>query len=424
MEMLDMRQKKAVTKELKKRYNRASKKKRTIMLDEFCAVTGYNRCYASWILKFKKDKVLGYVKTGGKTIKFVADKKKKGKKKKGRPRIYTYDVFLALKRIWTIFDFICGKRLAPFIAEATRKLEKHGEINITAGVRKKLKSISASTIDRLLKKEKEKFRLGKGRSGTRPGTLLKKSIPIRTFSDWDDAVPGFCECDLVGHDGGNTSGDFAQSLNFTDIATCWDVTAACKNKAQVNVFRALETIVARFPFKVLGIDSDNGSEFINAHLLNYCTDNEITFTRSRAHRKNDSCFVEQKNYSVVRRNVGYLRHDTEEELKVLNELYIYLDDYVNFFQPVVKLELKIRDGSRVTKKYDRAKTPFRRVLESSDIDDKIKARLRRRYDRLNPADLKRKITRLQDRLLKLNRLKQKTERQSILNEPAYGHITR
>lgn len=421
--MLDMRQKKAVTKELMKRYNRATKKKKTIMLDEFCATTGYNRSYASWLLKIKKPKVLGYVKTGGKTIKFVAEDKKRGKKKKGRPRIYTYDVFLALRKIWTVFDCICGKRLAPFMAEATRKLEKHGELDITAIVRKKLKSMSASTIDRMLKKEKKRFKLGKGRSGTKPGTLLKKSIPIRTFADWDDAVPGFAECDLVAHDGGNSSGDFAQSLNFTDIATCWDVTAAAKNKAQVNVFEALEAIIARFPFEVKGIDSDNGSEFINAHLLGYCTDNKITFTRSRAHKKNDSCFVEQKNYSVVRRNVGYLRHDTEEELKVLNELYIYLDDYVNFFQPVLKLVLKVRDGSRVTKKYDRARTPFRRVLESKYIDDKIKARLRRRYDSLNPADLKRKITKFQDRLLKLNLLKQKKERLSVVNEPAYGHIT-
>jgi hypothetical protein len=423
MEMLDMRQRKAVTKELRKRYNRATKKKKTIMLDEFCAVTGYNRSYASWILKIKKDKVLGYVKTGGRTIKFVAEKKKKKKKKKGRPRIYTYDVFLALRKIWVIFDFICGKRLAPFMAEAVRKLEKHKELDINASVRKKLKSISPSTIDRLLKKEKEKFRLGKGRSGTKPGTLLKKSIPIRTFADWDNAVPGFTECDLVAHDGGNSSGDFAQSLNFTDIATCWDSTAAAANKAQVHVFRALRAIVARFPFKVKGIDSDNGSEFVNAHLLNYCTDNEITFTRSRAHKKNDSCFVEQKNYSIVRRAVGYLRYDTEEELCLLNELYIYLDDYVNFFQPVVKLVSKIREGSRVTKKYDKARTPYRRVLESRDIDDKIKAKLRRRYDSLNPADLKRKITRLQDRLLKLNLLKQKKERLSVVNEPAYGHIT-
>ena len=234
----------------------------------------------------------------------------------------------------------------------------------------------------------------------------------------------FANATFVGHDGGNSSGDFIQSLNFTDIATCWDITAACKNKAQVHVFAAIKEVSKRFPFEILGIDSDNGSEFINAHLLNYCIDNKITFTRSRAHKKNDSCFVEQKNYSVVRRNVGYLRHDTEEELAVLNELYIYLDDYVNFFQPVLKLVSKIRDGSRVTKKYDKAKTPFRRVLESKDIDDKIKARLRRRYGRLNPAELKRKITKFQDRLLKLNMLKQKAERHSVINEAAYGYITR
>ena len=421
--MLTMRDKNKLTAEVQNRYGKASKKKKTVILDEFTATTGYNRNYAARILRLKAGKVIGYARMGGKKIKYVIGKRKKKTKKKGKPRIYTHDVFLALKKIWVIFDFICSKRLAPFIKEAVRKLEKHGELDITNDVRQKLYKISPSSIDRLLKKEKDKFKLGKGKSGTKPGTLLKNQIPIRTFADWDDAVPGFTECDLVGHDGGNNSGDFMQSLNFIDIATCWDSTAACKNKAQVHVFEALKAIVARFPFDVLGIDSDNGSEFINAHLLNYCIDNNITFTRSRAHKKNDSCFVEQKNYSVVRRNVGYLRHDTEEELAVLNELYKYLDDYVNFFQPVLKLILKIRDGSKVTKKYDKAKTPFRRVLEYKGIDDKIKARLRRRYDRLNPADLKRKITKLQDKLLKLNRLKQNVGKETTINAEAYGYIS-
>ena len=158
-------------------------------------------------------------------------------------------------------------------------------------------------------------------------------------------------------------------------------------------------------------------------MLRYCNKNEITFTRSRAHKKNDSCFVEQKNYTVVRRNVGYLRHDTDEELRVLNELYIHLDSYVNYFQPVLKLILKTRAGSKVTKKYDKAKTPFRRVLESKSIDDKIKKSLKREYDRLNPAGLKRNITRLQDELLKLNTLKQKVEKERIINAEAYGYIT-
>jgi len=419
--MLDMRQKKAITEELKTRYNKATKKEKTKMLDEFCATTRYNRCYASWILKMKRGKVLGYMTTGGIRIKYVIGKKKKTKKK--RDKIYTYDVFLKLKKIWAIFDFICSKRLAPFMEEAVEKLEACGEIDLTEKVREKLTKISASTIDRLLRSEKDKFRLGKGRSGTKPGTLLKHSISIRTFADWNNAVPGFTEVDLVGHDGGNVSGDYIQSLNFTDIATCWDETAACKNKAQVHVFRAIKIVSARFPFEIAGIDSDNGSEFINDIMLRYCEENEITFTRSRPYRKNDSCFVEQKNYSVVRRNVGYLRYDTEQELILLNELYIYLGHYTNYFQPVVKLVLKTRVGSKVTKKYDIAKTPFRRVLESEYIGDKIKERLKIQYDSLNPADIKRKISKLQNKLLKLNVLKSKVRKDAAVYEEAYGNIT-
>ena len=308
------------------------------------------------------------------------------------------------------------------MGEAVEKLEACGEIDLTEKVREKLLNISASTIDRLLKPEKDKFRLGKGRSGTKPGTLLKHSIPIRTFADWDDVVPGFTEVDLVGHDGGNNSGDFIQSLNFVDIATCWDETAACINKAQVHVFKAIKIVSARFPFDVLGIDSDNGSEFINAHLLSYCAENEITFTRSRPYKKNDSCFVEQKNYSVVRRNVGYSRYDTEEELNLLNKLYIYLGHYTNYFQPVVKLQSKTRTGSKVTKKYDIARTPFRRVLASKYTGDKIKKELKVQYDSLNPADLKRKISKLQDKLLKLNVLKSKVRKDAVINEEAYGYI--
>jgi len=218
--MLAMRHRKAISAETRKRYAKATKKEKTIILNQFTAITGYNRCYASQILSVKKEKVLGYITTGGKRIKYVIGKKKKKKRKK--PRIYTYDVFLALKIIWVVFDFICGKRLAPFMAEAVKKLEYHREIDITPEVREKLTKISASTIDRLLKPEKDKFKIGKGRKGTKPGTLLKNSIPIRTFADWDDAKPGFVEADLVGHDGGNVSGDYIQSLNFTDIATCWD----------------------------------------------------------------------------------------------------------------------------------------------------------------------------------------------------------
>jgi len=417
-----MRQKQAITKELKERYTRARKKEKTKILDEFTALTKYNRCYASCILKTKKEKVLGYIIAGGKKIKYVLKKDKK--KKKARDRIYDYNVFLALRKIWTIFDFICSKRLKPFMAEAIKKLTKHKEIKLTPIVKQKLIKISPSTIDRLLKPEKDRYRLGKGRKGTKPGTLLKKAIPIRTFSDWDEKKPGFIEADLVGHDGGISSGDFAQSLNFVDILTGWDESCACINKAQVHVFEAIKKASDRFPFAIAGIDSDNGSEFINAHMLRYCIQNKITFTRSRSYKKNDSCYVEQKNYSVVRRAVGYLRYETQQEVDILNELYIYLGKYSNFFMPIEKLLSKTRKGSKVSKKYDEAKTPYRRVLECDDIDNEKKKKLKLTYDKLNPADLKRKISSLQDRLLKLNVLKKKVGKDLSIDEKPYGYILR
>ena len=407
--MLTMRQKKAVTKELRDRYQRASKKEKTMMLNEFIRLTGYNRCYACQILK-KKERLLGYLNIAGKRIKYVADRKTKRKKK----RFYDQEIFMVLKKIWIICDYICSKRLAPFLSEIIPVLEKHGEINLTTKVREKLFKISAATIDRMLAETRKRYRI-KGRSSTRPGSLLKKSIPIRTFADWDEKVPGFFEVDLVSHDGSAVRGDFLQSLNFTDVATGWVEMIAVKNKAQVWVFAGIKSIKERLPFSILGIDSDNGAEFINAHLLRYCREGHITFTRSRPYRKNDSCFVEQKNYSVIRRTVGYSRYDTDKELNTLNELYSYLRLYVNFFQPVRKLIKKDRIGSKIIKRYDEAKTPYRRVLASPDILDEIKVKLKNQYAMLNPAELKRKITKLQNRLLKLNALKQKV-REDLLEK--------
>jgi len=395
-----MGQKKAVTRELRDRYQRLSKKEKTIFLNEFIQLTRYNRSYATKALRIKE--VLGYMIIAGKRVKLVRDNRKIKRKKK---KIYDQEVFGVLRKIWEIFDYICSKRLAPFLSEIIPVLEKWEEIKLSAKVREKLLKISAATIDRLLSETRKKYRI-KGRSTTRPGTLLKKSIPIRTFADWDEARPGFFEVDLVSHDGGAVRGDFIQSLNFTDISTGWDEMIAVKNKAQRWVFSGIETIKERLPFSILGIDSDNGSEFINDHLLRYCEKEQITFTRSRPYRKNDSCFVEQKNYSVIRRAVGYSRYDTDYDLVILNELYSYLRLYVNFFQPVRKLIKKERIGSKVIKRYDEAKTPYRRVLASPDIEKEIKMKLRKEYAMLNPAELKRKITKLQNKLLKLNALKQ------------------
>jgi len=398
--MLTMRQKKAVTRELRDRYQRLSKKEKTIFLNEFIQLTKYNRSYAARALRIKE--VLGYMNIAGKRLKLVRDNRKIKRKK---TKIYDKEVLTALKELWEIFDYICSKRLAPFLSEIIPVLEKWEEIKLDAEVREKLFKISAATIDRLLAPTRKRYRI-KGRSTTRPGTLLKKGIPIRTFTDWDEAKPGFFEVDLVSHDGGAVRGDFIQSLNFTDISTGWDEMIAVKNKAQVWVFAGIKRIKERLPFSILGIDSDNGAEFINDHLLRYCEKEQITFTRSRPYRKNDSCFVEQKNYSVIRRAVGYARYDTDKELNILNELYGYLRLYVNFFQPVRKLIKKERIGSKVIKKYDEAKTPYRRVLASPDIEEEIKMKLKSQYDMLNPAELKRKVTKLQNKLLKLNALKQ------------------
>jgi hypothetical protein len=404
---LTMKEKRKVAKEIARRYQKASKKEKGIILDEFVCLTGYTRCYAAFILRNWGRKIRIRAK-GVNTIIIVGEERKKKEAK--RERLYDQEVLSALEKIWTISDFICGKRLKPFLPELLCRLERFGEIKVASEVREKLLKISPATIDRMLAQEKKKINL-KGRSTTKPGTLLKSQIPIRTFSDWDEEKPGFLEVDLVSHDGGNPKGDFIQTLDVTDVLTAWTETKAVKNKAQRWVFEALEEVRERLPFPILGIDSDNGSEFINNHLRRYCEEEKITFTRTRPYRKNDNCFVEQKNYSVVRRNVGYLRYDTEEELKLLNELYSYLRLYTNFFSPTMKLVEKERVGARVKKKYDQAKTPYQRVMLSEDVSEENKERLRKEYVKLNPAHLKREITRLQNKLIKLATLKEKLRRE-------------
>jgi hypothetical protein len=332
---------------------------------------------------------------------------------------YDEKVFSALRKIWYIMDCICGKRLGAILKEVIPILERHKEIVIADITREKLYRISPATIDRLLSVEKKKYQI-KGKSHTKPGTLLKSQIPIRTFSQWDEKRPGFAEIDLVGHEGGNSQGEFIQTLDVTDVCTGWTDTQGVKNKAEKWVFEAIKDIRGRLPFKLLGIDSDNGSEFINNHLLRYCKEEKITFTRARSSRKNDNCFVEQKNYSVVRRAVGYLRHDTDKELDVLNDLYGYLRLYTNFFQPVMKLTEKTRIGSKVTKKYDKPTTPYQRVLVSPHVPQENKDRLQIQYALLNPAELKRNIKRLQVKLQELSLLKEGVHKGKFLTSKNRG----
>jgi hypothetical protein len=252
-------------------------------------------------------------------------------------------------------------------------------------------------MDRLLAPARARI-WDKERSSTKPGTLLKHQIPIRTFADWNEKMPGFLEIDLVAHDGGSSYGEYIQSLDATDIATGWTETGGVKNKAQRYVFATLKRLRAQFPFPVLGLDSDNGGEFINNELLRYCIGEKITFTRSRPMRKNDNCFVEQKNYTIVRRTTGYYRYEDDRQLELLEEIYRQLRLYTNFFLPVMKLVSKTRTGSTVHKHYDLPQTPFQRVLAHPQISDEIKAQLSAQYEQLNPAYLKRTIAQLQNDL--------------------------
>lgn len=399
---LTMGERQSLVRENASRYQKASKKEKRIILDEFVHSTGYHRTYASYLLSHHGKRVVVTRKTA-----IVGDIGKRERKK--REPEYGGEVVEALKRIWGILDLICGKRLKRALPEVVPKLERWGELKLSAEVREKLLKMSASTIDRVLKSERKRMEL-KSRSGTKPGTLLKHQVPIRTFCEWDESKPGFMEVDLVSHGGGDERGDFCQTLSATDVSSAWTETEAVRNKAQVHVFEGLTKIRARLPFALLGLDSDNGSEFINSHLVAYCEQEQITFTRSRPYRKNDNCYVEQKNYTVVRKTVGYMRHDTTKELEILNRLYSYLRLYTNYFLPSMKLSEKTRIGSKVVKRYEEPKTPYQRLLESPSVDRRIKRRLRTEYEQLNPAQLRREIMWLQQMLLKAVRNKQRSRR--------------
>lgn len=387
-----MKERKRIAEATAGRYRKAGKKEKGAILNEFVELTGFARSYAALVLRNQ-----GRVVPVNRKLRVRGDVGKR-LARRGRGRTYDEQTVKALVQVWRIMDYICGKRLAPVLAEIVERLRRHNELRCDAGSAKKLARMSAATIDRLLGPERQKYQL-KGRAHTRPGTLLKHQIPMRTFSEWDEAQPGFLEMDLVGHDGGVIDSHHAFTLNAVDIASGWNGSRALKNKAQVWILEGVEKIQAKLPFPLLGIDSDNGSEFINETLYNFCQEHKITFTRSRPYRKNDSCFVEQKNYSVVRRAVGYQRFDTDEQLRLLNELYEVLDLYTNFFQPSMKLKSKVRQGARVKKKYDEARTPYQRLLDSNYIAAEIKEQLRERYRLLNPAQLKRQIEKLQRKLL-------------------------
>ena len=277
-------------------------------------------------------------------------------------------------------------------------LRHFGELSIDEGTAELLVSMSAATIDRRLAAERAKFKV-RGRVGTKPGSLLKSQIPVRTWAEWDDARPGFVEIDLVWHDGGNRAGGHAFTLTVTDIATGWTENRSVPDKTAKYVLAALNDIARTMPFPILGVDSDNGSEFINVHLLQWCQRHQITFTRARPANKNDGCHVEQKNWAVVRTVVGYHRYDTAAELLLLNEIWQLQSKLTNYFYPQQKLISKVRDGAKVAKKHDTAATPFHRAIDHPTMTVERIVALTRTYSLINPAATQRQIQALTAQLL-------------------------
>jgi hypothetical protein len=353
---------------VRNRYRSTNRREKGKILDEFVKVTGYHRKAAIRLLRRSEAQQV---------------------MRRGRPACYGV-VRQPLRAIWEASDRLCSKRLQPFLPEMVNVLRQHGEQQIDASREGLLCRMSSATIDRLLRPCRK---LGGRRSlsTTRPGSLLKSLIPIRTFADWQENKPGFLEVDLVAHCGESTEGFYLNTLCAVDVASGWSECLPVWGKGQVRVRSAVHRISQRLPFTLLGVDSDNGSEFINQCFYTYCRQEKLTFTRSRSYKKNDSCHVEQKNGNVVRRLVGYDRYTSRAAYQCLERLYYTVRLYLNFFQPTMKLVSKTRHGARVHKVYETAQTPYQRLLQLGVLNEAKLAEMAATYRGLNPVLLLKQI---------------------------------
>ena len=346
---------------MRQRYLKASKKEKSQILNEYVKVTGYHRKAAIRVILKRA------LLTAG---------------RKGHPATYS-SVLQPLRVIWEASDRLCSKRLQPFIPEMIRVLRHKGELQVNAATEAQLVKLSASTIDRMLRPYRNAGGR-KSRSTTQPG-LLKNLIPIRTFADWQENKPGFLEIDLVAHCGESVDDFYLNTLSAVDVASGWFECVPVWGKGQVRVRSAVHHIRQQLPFALMGLDSDNGSEFINQCFFTYCQQEKITFTRSRAYKKNDSCHVEQKNGNIIRRLVGYDRYTSQAAYQSLERLYYTVRLYLNFFQPTMKLISKSRHGAKVHKVYERAQTPYQRLLKINFLSKAKLSELATIYSGLNPV---------------------------------------
>jgi len=367
--------KKEYLEEIKKRYFQSNRIEKGIILNEFCNICGYNRKYA---------------------IRLIQKKELTRCKKKGRNKKYkSIALIIFLKNLWISTNLACSKRLKAAIPHWLPYYQSENN-QLSENDKRLLLEISPRTIDRVLHKLKFKYKK-LGLSTTKPGSLLKKQVPIK-LNQWDESRPGFIEADTVAHCGSSLSGQFIYTLNIVDIASGWTEQRAVWGKGQRGVFEALKNITKSLPFKVLGFDCDNGGELLNYLLLKYFTQRRqpVQYTRSREYRKNDNAHIEEKNWTHVRQFIGYQRFDKFDTLASLNELYLSeWRLYLNFFIPSFKLIAKERDGAKIIKSYDLPKTPFQRLIESDFISNSKKKLLTKSFLSLNPylleSIMKRKI---------------------------------
>jgi hypothetical protein len=354
---------------IRDRYHNASKRDKTIMLDEFCRVCGYHRKYAIRRL----------------TAKNISDRSPQ-LSQRGRKKQYRDPVLLdVLRDLWVATNLPCSKRLKAIIPLWLPYYEMR---SLSAELRQQLLSISAATMDRLMAPLRARYHK-QGLATTKPGSLLRKHIPIST-DQWDETMPGFIEVDTVAHCGTSTEGMFVYTINCVDIATAWTEQRAIWGKGESGVVTAMRAIESHLPFPLQGFDCDNGSEFLNWHLYRHFTERKapVKFTRSRPYKKNDNAHVEEKNYTQVRLYLGYQRFDKPQLVAQLNELFANdWNQLLNFFIPSSKLLAKYRDGAHIKKQRDTPQTPVQRILASPHIAEATKQRLQQQFEQLNPFEL-------------------------------------
>jgi hypothetical protein len=373
--------------EIYQRYSKVEKHEKKKILDEFCNVCGYNRKYAIRLLNQSRSS---------------RPPNRRGKKVGPKEKYHGEEIIKFIKILWVRTNLICSKRLKAVIP-IWLPWYKKTIVSLRAEDEKLLRKISPATIDRILTKFRGKYKK-KGLCTTRPGSIIRELIPIKT-DQWDERRPGYIEVDLVAHCGGSVAGDYINTLNIVDIATGWTSQRAVWGKGEANTFKAIREIELSLPFKIKGFDSDNGKEFMNYRLLKYFKHRTepVCYTRSRAYHKNDNSHIEEKNWTVVRQYIGYDRLDNPVQLQMLNELYRgELNYFLNYFLSSVKLISKQRQGSKIIKKYDKAKTPFQRLFESKNIGDDKKLELLRIFNKLNPFKLQENIKKKIGLILKLS----------------------